>query len=160
MMKKVVTRSSKAFTLVEVMVAVVIISIVVAGLLQVAANSTKIIGSVDKRLDTSTYATLFLGASIVGFEDQEITLDELVKDFKVEDELRQKLKDMKARIKYEDVMEFDSADFEDQIEEDAQENDEFVNVEDEGSEAATLQIGRTSIYFEDGVSSFLRIQLQ
>ena len=160
------TSSRTAFTLIEVMVAVMIISVVVASLLKLFSNNTHMISLLDDRLDASMYATLFNGeidgvGSEFCFENDEYFVSDLVKDFRLEDDIRQKLKDMKVKIVYTIVQQIDAADMQDAIEEseDAQNEDGSVD-EAQGSNAASIELGKTTLQLPSGQSSsYLRIRL-
>ena len=146
----------RAFTLIEVMVAVIIITVVIAGLLQLFANNTRFFDKLDQKVDLSTQATLLLGAGAVGFEKDEIKLDELTKDFDLDDELRRKLKEMKAEVDYHTVMQMDES----SLSEEEQDTVDELDTEGQSAAAATLEIGRTSLMIGDERTSFLRLKLQ
>jgi len=158
--------SNNAFTLVEVMVAVMIVSVVVASLLKLFSNNTHMISTLDDRLDASMYATLFIGkidgvSDQFGFENDEYYLSDLVKDFNIDDDLRRKLKEKKAKIIYKVEQQIDAAAMQDAIEGSEEAQDEEGNVDDrQGSNAATIEVGKTVVKLPSNESSsFLRIRL-
>lgn len=124
------------------------------------------IATLDKRLDASMYASLFTGeidgvGQEFGFEDDEYYLSDLIKDFDIDDDLRRKLKEVKAKIIYKVEQQLDAADMQDAIEESEEAQDDEGNVdEDQGSSAATIELGKTIVKLPSGESSsFLRIRL-
>ena len=150
------------FTLIEVLVAVMIIAVVISALLQLFANNAHSFASVHQKILQTNMSSLLLGSDIYGYEDKEMDLAELVKDFNVDDDLRRKLKEKKIKIIYTEVT---SLNFDDAAESlaDAQEengdNDEGTITE--SSEVAnTLEIGRTTIKIDNESSSFLRVKFQ
>lgn len=161
-----ITNRRSAFTLVEVMVAVMIISVVVASLLKLFSNNTHMIASLEGRLDAGMYATLFTGdidgvGSEFGFENDEYYLSDLVKDFDIEDDLRRKLKEKKAKIIYKIEQQIDATEMQGAIEssEEAQKEDGSVD-ERQGANIATIEVGKTVVRLPSGdASSFLRIRL-
>lgn len=97
----------KAFTLIEVMISVVIISIVIIALLQMNGNNSFIFSNLLKNSSANQYASFFISNQDYGFEDKKVNMDDLVSDFKVEDELRKKLKDVKIEILYQELEKID-----------------------------------------------------
>lgn len=164
------TNSHSAFTLIEVMVAVMIISVVVASLLKLFSNNTHMIASLEGRLDAGMYATLFTGeiegvGDEFGFENDEYYLSDLVRDFDIEDDLRRKLKEKKAKIIYKIEQQIDAAAMQDSLEsnQDAQNeaNNEDETVDErQGSNMGIIEVGRTIVKLpSNDTSSFLRIRL-
>ena len=90
-----------AFTLLEVMIAVVIISVVIMALLQMNGNRAHMFLEISKKNKINQYSSLLLFNPNYGFENKRIFLDRLVADFKIEDELRNKLKSINAQIIYQ-----------------------------------------------------------
>ncbi len=149
---------SKGFTLIEVMVAILIISVVIASLLQLFSTNTALMGTLKEKIRLSTQGSMLLGVGNVGFEKKQIRLDGLLQEFKLDDDLRQKLKSMKADVNYKEVMRLDSADFQEESERMAKEEDESILKK--RSETASLEIGRTILEINGVRTSFLRLKLQ
>lgn len=148
---------SRGFTLIEVVVAVLIISVVVAALLQLFSNNTRLFSTIQQKMGLSTQASLLLGRRDVGFEKMSISLDRVLGDFRMDDELRQRLKGIEAEIEYREVMQFDGSDFFAQREALAEAEDKEV-----GSQASAdviFEIGRTSLRLNGQSMSFLRLRL-
>ena len=117
----------KAFTLLEVMISVVIISVVIMALLKMHANSTYLFENINKTKEMNQYLSLFVANSDYGFEKKSITLDQLVKDFSLDDDLRDKLKEIKSEIKYTQLEKLDLGDVDTMGKLQSQENIDDVN---------------------------------
>ena len=96
-----------AFTLIEVMVAVTIISVVIAALLQMYANNSFIFTSLKKSVTSNQYMTLLANNSEYGLENKHSTLYDLIQDFDLESDLRRKLKDIPIDILYKEQSSID-----------------------------------------------------
>ncbi len=106
--------------------------------------------------------SLLVGVTDLGMEKEEIFLDDLIGDFKVENELRQTLKDKKVYIDYEELLILDGADFEEEAQKIVDENDVSGGDEidaEQSSGALSIEIGRTIFRLNDQTSSFTRIKL-
>jgi len=93
----------KAFTLIEVMIAVLIISTVIMALLQMRANGSHIFMKLFKQKEINQYATFVISNKNYGFENEKVSLDKLLDEFDMESELRRKLKKVKIEIFYQEV---------------------------------------------------------
>ena len=152
----------RGFTLIEVMVSVVIISVVIATLLQLFGSNARIFEISQKKVNISMLGSLLVGVTDLGMEKEEIFLDDLIGDFKVENELRQTLKDKKVYIDYEELLILDGADFEEEAQKIVDENDVSGGDEidaEQSSGALSIEIGRTIFRLNDQTSSFTRIKL-
>jgi len=155
-------KSKNAFTLIEVMVSVVIISIVIAALLQMFSNNTHIFLSFKNKIKVSQYSSFFLSSENYGFEDEKIDLYRLVEECDVEDEIRRELKDIKAEIIYQELDRIDMSDFEasdeeadeEVVEEESQEEEKEVNSN------IVFEVGKSILRAEDSSVSLLRIRVQ
>jgi len=143
----------KAFTLIEVMISVVIISVVIAALIQMFANNTHIFSLLKSQSKINSYISLFIANDNYGLENKEVSLDDLVSDFQVESELRAELRETKAKIIYKDLESIDMREF--------QEDEETVDKESESTVKSGLvfEIGRSTIKIHDSSASLLRIQI-
>lgn len=147
------------FTLVEVMIAVMIIAVVISSLLKLFSTNASFFDRLYAKSNLSMNSSLLLGfGDTYGFEKDEITLDELTKEFNVEDELRQKLKNTKALINYKDILILDSKDFEDNAEDVASE-DQLEDLQNAPDTGFSLEIGKTSFTINNNTTSYLRIKL-
>ncbi len=106
-------RAKRAFTLIEVMVAVMIISVVILALLQMFANNTHIFSQLTKQAKMNQYASLFLANPDYGFETKHVNLDDLVSDFKVNDAINSELKKSKVEIVYQKIKQIDMSEYND-----------------------------------------------
>ena len=143
--------SKEAFTLIEVMVAVVIVSVVIVAMIQMYANNTHIFISLQKQSKTNQYSSFFIGNEEYGFEDKTISLDDLVRDYDLHNDLRRKLKEIKAELLYTEVETID-------LSESSPGEDEDLN--DESSSTMVLEVGRSVLKTENASSSLLRFKIR
>lgn len=122
-----------AFTLLEVMVAVMIVSVVIVALLEMQGNSGHIFLTLAEKKRVNTYASLLLG-STYGYEKSRISLDELVSEFEVEDTLRRELQREHVALSYK------------------------TTAPTQGAETLPFEIGETSMRFADTSVRLLRIR--
>ena len=141
-----------AFTLIEMMIAVMIISVVVAALLQLQANNTHLFERIEKKESLQHYTSLLL-ASKYGFENDSLTLDRLVERFDIDDDLRRELKKIKLKVMYETLETIDLSQMSD---EDALEAE---NPDEEKSSSLSLEIGRSILRFDGESVSIMRVRL-
>ncbi len=139
-----------------------IISVVIGALLKLFSTNAHSFASVEGKIAHTHLTTLLLGNPLYGYEDKTVHLDELVKDFNVDDSLRRKLKNEKVEIIYTEVKKFD---FSDAAETLSDNNLSASNVnagdEQEASGAtAALEVGKTTLKTDQYTSSFLRIKIQ
>ncbi|SFV70776.1 hypothetical protein MNB_SM-5-1480 [hydrothermal vent metagenome] len=99
-----------AFTLIEVMVAVMIISVVILALMRMYANDTYLFATYKKESHVNDYASFLIENSDFGLENKNIYLYDLVSEFDMEDNLRRKLKEQKAEVIYKVVKNIDLSD--------------------------------------------------
>jgi|FLOH01.1.fsa_nt_gi prepilin-type N-terminal cleavage/methylation domain-containing protein len=97
----------RAFTLIEVIVSVMIISVVIASLLQMYANNNFIFTALKKNVTTNQYMTLLASNSQYGFESKHVSLYDLAQEFDLESDLRRKLKDIPIDILYKEQSSID-----------------------------------------------------
>lgn len=137
----------RGFTLIEVMVAVMIISIVIMGLLQMYSNNTHIFSAIKKQIKTNQYVSFLVSSDDYGFENKDIYLYDLVKDFDFESDLKRELKAIKAKVIYEEIETID-------LSEDSNES------QDAGSSAVVLEIGRTVLQSDEFSTAFMRLKIR
>ena len=80
----------KAFTLLEVMVAVVIISVVIAALIQMMGNSSNLFSKVKTESSFGQYTSFLIASPDYGFEDKSVTFDKFTDEFELDSQLRSK----------------------------------------------------------------------
>jgi len=147
----------KGFTLIEVMISVVIISSVIVALLEMYSNNTHIFSVIDKKVKINQYATFFLANHEVGFEKDEVWLIDLVDGFDLEEDLRRKLKNIKAKILYQKLETIDLADFE---EDTTQEDGEEETQDKEVKSTMVFEVGKTILQAQQSSVGYLRLQLK
>ena len=154
-------KGRKAFTLIEVMVSVVIISTVIMALIKLFANNTHIFSSLQKKNQMSQSLSFMMSNYNYGFSDEKVSLDDLLEDFDVESDLRRELKASKVEIVYTEIDTIDMSEFDGTDEENEELYDEDVEEEvKESSSNLVFEIGRTVLKNEDSSAALLRIRLQ
>lgn len=91
------------FTLLEVMIAVMILSVVIMALLQMYANGAHIFKSVNIKSQTNQYISFLTGNEKYSLQNDTFSLERLVEEFEIEDELRRELRDIKVELLFEDI---------------------------------------------------------
>ena len=143
----------KAFTLIEVMVAVMIVSVVIAALLQMRGDTTNKFFGIKKMMKTNQYNSFLLShGDKYGFEKSRMDMYRLVDDFDLESDLRRKLKAIKVELDYEKLSVIDTSEYED-----SGDDKESANA---GSSGIIFEIGRTSLKTENFKGSLIRIKIQ
>lgn len=152
---------SRGFTLLEVLVAVMIIAVVIGSLIQLFANNASTFASVRQKILHTNTTSVLLGNEIYGYEKAKTDLAELVKDFNIDNDLRRQLKNVKVEVVYNEVRSIDFGEAAEDIADlESGESGEDTLIQ-EASEAVTaLEIGRTTMRVNDQSSSFLRVKLQ
>jgi len=154
--------NKRAFTLIEVMVAVVIISTVILALLTMNGNNTHLFSSFKQQAKINQYASFFISNAEYGLEDDSVVMDDLVSEFDVESDLRRELKEIKVELKYQIVEQIDLSEYE----EDDSESDENPDMNEDEEESKDtnssmiIEIGKTTLRLNDSGVSLLRIQIQ
>ena len=93
-------KMKKSFTLVEILVAVALISVVIVALIKMGQNNLFLLEKFETLSSSSNYSSLaLLGVDENKTEDKNIYLDDVV-DFK-DDDLRRELKEIKVIVKNE-----------------------------------------------------------
>jgi prepilin-type N-terminal cleavage/methylation domain-containing protein len=140
------------FTLIEIMVSVVIISTVVLALLELISNNAHIFSIVDKKSKSNQYISLIISNPDYGREDKKVTINDLVKEFNLEYDLRRKLKDSRVEVLYQKIQTIDTSE--------ANEDGSDENTTDEQSGGMVFEIGKSVIKFSDSATSLFRIKIQ
>ena len=145
----------KGFTLLEVMISVLIITLVIGVLLQLYSNNTRLFSSMRGHSELCMRSSLLIGNSEYGYEDDKVTLAELVREFDIDDGLRRKLKKYEAEIRYTRVKEL------------AEEREEiggaiepYATENEEGLKERSMEIGRSSFQMDEFRTAYLRLKLQ
>ena len=161
--KRVSSLSLNAFTLIEVMVAVVIISTVIMALIQLSANNRHIFSILEKKSQTNQYLSFMISNPEYGFENKKTRLYDLVNEFDLESSLRRKLKEIKSEIIYHELDTIDMADFDPDKEDTTKEeiSEEIEKSQEQSSNSGLVfEIGKTVIRLDEASTSILRIRLQ
>ena len=140
----------RGFTLLEVMIAVMIISLVIGVLLQLYSNNTRLFSSMRGHSELCMRSSLLIGNQNYGYENETVTLDRLVQDFDIDDDLRQKLKKYKVHISYTQVKSLDQ---------ESEQLHESVQYQD-GLKETSMEIGRSSFEMDEFQTAYLRLKLQ
>lgn len=137
----------------EVMVAVVIVSIVIAALLQLQGNTTHKFFGIKDMMRINQYNSFLLSVSDkYGFESSNIDMKRLVDEFELESDLRRRLKSMKLKVEYEELISRDMSKFDDSAESDeASEN---------SSSSLVFEIGKTSLSTKEFNTHLIRVRIQ
>jgi len=153
-------KARDAFTLIEVMIAVLIISTVIMALITMSGNNTHLFSTFKNQKQINQYASFFIANNKYGLENEDVTLDKLVDEFDLETNLRRELKTKKVAVNYQIIDEIDMSEFEEKDEEDL---DDYVdnNSEDENvNSSLIIEIGKTVLRVKDSSVSLLRIQIK
>jgi len=143
-----------AFTLIEVMVAVVIISVVIMALIKLFANNSHIFSTLDNKSQSNQYLSFLISPSDYGLENKETTLYDLVKEFDIEDDLRRELKNIKVKLLYQELDTIDVGEYEADVE--SQEE----QTEEKASSSMVFEVGKTILKINNSSVSMLRIKQQ
>lgn len=140
----------EAFTLIEVMIAVMIISVVITALLQLQSNNTKSFMHLQKMQQNLQYLSLLQGGKY-GYENDTLTLDRMVERFDLDDDLRRKLKNIHAEIIYQKLDTIDMKEFSDFSEENS--------TQEAKQSPLVLEVGRTILQLPGGSASIMRVRV-
>ena len=102
-MRRFVLGYRRGFTLIEVMVAVMIVSVVIAALLKLRGDTNHLFTQIQKNQQHSSMATLLLWNRQYGLQKSSTNLYNLVDTFDLDDDLRRELKNVKATITFDRV---------------------------------------------------------
>lgn len=131
----------------EVMVAVMIVSVVIAALLQMRGDTSNKFFNIKKMLDTNQYNSFLISTdNKYGFESSNIDMKRLVDNFKVQSDLRRKLSSMKVKLKYKTLQVIDTS--------------EFNSDEQNATTGIIFEIGKTELITKKFSSSLIRIRVQ
>jgi len=149
----------KGFTLIEVMVAVMIVSVVIASLLQLNANNTNFFSMLKMQKDNDQYLTFFIDNKKYGFENEDkIPLYRVIEEFNfnLDDDFRRELKAKEIDIKYQTISTIDLSEFD--------QTSGFSNEEDQArrkkiNNSLVFEIGKTIVQRPTSSVALLRVRL-
>lgn len=151
-MRKQVNKGLKnAFTLIEVIVAVMIISIVIMALIQMYANNTHIFSSLKQQTKINQYSSLLIENDEYGFENKTIRINDLVNEFDLQDDLRRELKNIKAEIIYKELQLIDMSE---------QNSNEETEKDIEVNSNMIIEIGQSIIKTDKSSTALMRLRVQ
>jgi prepilin-type N-terminal cleavage/methylation domain-containing protein len=127
--------SKKAFTLIEVMVAVLIVSLVIGAMIKMRGDMNHIFIKMQENQNSIQYATFLLWNKKYSLDNSHTTLYNLLDEFDLDDNLRRKLKEQKVDVEYK-------------------------RLEDIELEMNVFEIGRTRLRGSDFALEFERVRLQ
>jgi len=145
----------KGFTLLEVMISVMIISLVIGVLLQLYSNNTRLFSSMRGHSELCMRSSLLIGNSEYGYENKKVNLAQLVREFNINDALRQKLKKYEAKITYTHVKELNEG-----IQKIDATVEHLISESEEGLKKHSMEIGRSSFEMDEFQTAYLRLKLQ
>ena len=93
----------KGFTLIEVMISVLIISLVIVALLEMHGNSSHTLLNLKKQIYVNTFNSFFISNKNYVVESKSTTLDKLLSEFSISTDLRIALKKVKIDFKYQEL---------------------------------------------------------
>ena len=129
-----------------------IISVVIMALLQINANNTHIFSQVKHQETATQYLSLLIGTKY-GFENEKISLEELVSDFDLDDDFRRELKHTDIKIVYQLLQSIDTGMF-DESENEQEESD----TRKKNSAGTIYEIGKSTLKTKRYSSSLLRLR--
>ena len=132
-----------AFTLIEVMVAVMIISVVIMALVRMYSNNTFLFSSYKKQSAVSQYSSFLIGNKEYGHLNKAVSLYDLVHEFDMNDDLRRELKQEHAKVFYQVL--------------------KTLSLDEESNTSApqiSLEIGKTVLRLKKESAALMRLQLQ
>ena len=130
----------------EVMVAVMIVSVVIAALFQVRGDASNKLSNIKKMIETNQYNSFLLFTDKYGFDTSRINMQSLVDDFDLESDLRRKLNAIKLNLEYQELQVIDT--------------NEFNSSEQDASTGLIFEIGNSMMKSKEFTSSLLRIKIQ
>ena len=144
----------RAFTLIEVMVAVMIISVVIASMIQLSGNSSLLLENAKKKSEALQYLSL-LRQSNYGFEKDEVSAARLLERFDLDDDLRRELKTLKLKIDYKETQRLDLSEFDENASGEAEDA-----AGEQTPSTLVLEIGQSTLSTSKEHVSVVRIRLQ
>ncbi len=104
--------NKNAFTLIEVMVAVMIVTVVIAALIKVQSDSSYLFQKLKNGEKSQKYITLIMHSDY-DLKQEHFTLDKTVGRFDIDDDLRRRLRNITIKLQYKKLQTIDLAKEED-----------------------------------------------
>ncbi len=134
----------------EVMVAVVIVSVVIAALLQMQGNTNHKLFNIKEMMKTNQYNSFLLSLSDkYGFESSKMDMKRLVDEFELESDLRRRLKGMKLELDYEELTTIDTSEL-----------DASSDLNETSNTSLIFEIGKTTLKTKDFTTQVIRVKIQ
>ena len=140
-------RGKKGFTLIEVMVAVVIISTVIMALLVMRGNSSHMFMSFSDKLELNQYISFLISNTKPNGDNNTTTIENILSDFDINDDLRKKLKNIKVKIIYQELTQIDL-------------NQDSDNNNENNSSSKIFEINKMILKTDKTSTSLLRLNTQ
>ena len=129
-----------------------IISVVIMALLQMNANNTHIFSQVKNQETAAQYLSLLVGTKY-GFDNEKISLEALVSDFNLDDDVRRELKHTQIQTSYQTLQSIDTSMFDEENNE-----QETEDTKTKKSSGTVYEMGRTTIQIKHSSASLLRLR--
>ena len=100
----------RAFTLIEVMVAVMIVSVVIGAIISLRGNASNLLMHIKKDEKSLQYASFLPWSKENGVDSSKTNLYRLSENIDMDDDLRRKLKAIAIKIEYKKVRSYDMED--------------------------------------------------
>jgi len=94
---------TKSFTLIEIIISVLLFSLTVLAVFTLQKNSLHLLDGFERNMNKKWLLSLVSSDNKLGLESKNKYLDDLLKDYKVEDGLRQEFKKYKLVYKYKEL---------------------------------------------------------
>jgi len=134
----------------EVMVAVVIVSVVIAALLQMQGNKNHKLFNIKEMMKSNQYNSFLLSLSDkYGFESSKMDMKRLVDEFELESDLRRRLKGMKLELDYEELTTIDTSEL-----------DASSDLNETSNTSLIFEIGKTTLKTKDFTTQVIRVKIQ
>ncbi len=136
-----------AFTLIEVMVSVMIISVVIAALLQMRGNTSNKLIQLNKMNLSNQYTSFLISVDDkYTKEDSHMDMKRLVEEFDLDTDLRKKLSSIPLELSYKKIKTIDMS------KSDNEGNSEQSQI--------VFEIGQTTMHTKSFTNNLIRVQLQ
>ena len=136
-----------AFTLIEVMVSVMIISVVIAALLQMRGNTSNKLIQLNKMNLSNQYTSFLISVDDkYTKEDSHMDMKRLVEEFDLDTDLRKKLSSIPLELSYKKIKTIDMS------KSDNEDNSEQSQI--------VFEIGQTTMHTKSFTNNLIRVQLQ
>ena len=120
-----------------------IVSVVIAALLQMRGNTSQQFFGIQKSMKTDQYSSFLLSVGDkYGFETSHMNMNRLVEEFDLESDLRRRLKAIRVELKYKELETRD------------------MSESDENSSSFIFELGESVLKTEEFTNSLIRIRLQ